>query len=185
MEHPKHLSPNHTVQRLVLMQTLAIAKPMEEFATWLLTGIAVILGAVIVNVKAVSDTLTAMNLRWGLTFLVVSLVAGAISKQIGLAIVAGRALSDEMYGELKRPEVAAALEGLATTASEELKKEISSAFLPPIDGMMRRSFERGGVEPLAGERRLTKLWCFQLYFLWGQNAAAVVGLLTLAFGINS
>lgn len=91
MEHPKHLSPKDTLVRMMLMQTLAIAKPMEEFATWLLTGVAVILGAVIVNVEAVSNTLTAVNLRWGLTFLVLSLVAGAISKQIGLAISAGGA----------------------------------------------------------------------------------------------
>ena len=183
MKYPKHLSPKQRLLRLLYVNVLSIAKPMEEFATWLLAGVAAILGAVIVNVAAVSSALSSTSLRWGLAFLVVSLLTGVVSKQIGAALCAGMALAEEMYGELESPNGSAALEGLAEL-SGEFKQELSSAFLPPLRGIMKRSFERGSHDALAGEKRFTKLFCIQLYSLWAQNISSAVGLLILAFGIK-
>lgn len=182
MKYPKHLSPKQRLLRLLYVNVLSIAKPMEEFATWLLAGVAAILGAVIVNVATVSSALSSTSLRWGLAFLVVSLLTGVVSKQIGAALRAGVVLMEEMYEELESQNGSAALKGLAESP-EEFKQELSSAFLPPLRGMMKRSFERGGYDALAGEKRFTKLFCIQLYSLWAQNISGAAGLLTLAFGV--
>jgi len=183
MKHLKHLSPENNLLRIIYIRTLAMSKSIGEFSTWLLTGEAAILGAVIVNVEAISKVLSKMNLRYGIAFLVISLLAGVIARQIGLAISAGIELTDEMYDELERPEGIAALQELIKSP-EEFKNQISSAFLPPLRGMMKRSFERGLNDPLSGEKRLTMLFSIQLYTLWAQGALGAIGLLVLGFGIN-
>lgn len=165
------------------MNVVSIAKPMEQFVTWLLAGVAAILGAVIVNVEGVSSVLSATSLQWGLALLVISLLTGVVAKQIGAALCASQALMEELYGELDSRNGIAATEGI-TASREELRQELSSAFLPPLRGMMKRSFDRGGQDALAGEKRLTKLFCIQLYALWAQNISGAVGLLILAFGIK-
>ena len=183
MKHLKHLSPEQNLLRVIYGRTLAMGKSMGEFATWLLTGEAAILGAVIVNVEAISKVLSAPCLRWGTALLVISLLAGVIARQLGLAICAGLALTEEMYDELESPEGVAALQGMIASP-EEFKNQLSSAFLPPLRGMMKRSFERGLKDPLSGEKRLTMLFSIQLYSLWAQGAIGAAGLLVLGFGIQ-
>lgn len=156
---------------------------MGEFATWLLTGEAAILGAVIVNVEAISKVLSARCLRWGTALLVISLLAGVIARQLGLAICAGLALTEEMYEELESPEGMAALQGMIASP-QEFKDQLSSAFLPPLRGMMKRAFERGGKDPLSSEKRFAILFSVQLYSLWAQGLLGAAGLLVLGFGIT-
>ena len=51
--------PEQNLLRRAYGRTVSLGKPMGDFATWLLTGIAAMLGAVIVNVEAVSKILSA------------------------------------------------------------------------------------------------------------------------------
>jgi hypothetical protein len=183
MKYPKHLSAKQNVLRLMYMNVLLITKPIAEFSTWLLAGVGAIIGAVLVNVEAVSSVLSATSLRWGITFLVASLLTGVVAKQIGASLSASRGSMEDLYNELETPDGSTALEG-AFESPEELKEEFSAAFLAPLRGMMRRGFERGGQDPLAGEKRFVKLFCIQLYALWAQNISGAIGLLILAFGIN-
>ena len=183
MKHRKHLSPEQNLLRLVYGRTVSLGKPMGDFATWLLTGIAAMLGAVIVNVEAVSKVLSASSLQWGLALLVLSLLAGVITKQLGLAVCAGLALIEEMYEELESPDGVAALRSMSASP-DAFQQELSSAFLPPLGIMMKRSFDRGGRDALSGEKRLATLFCIQLYVLWLQGILGAIGLLVLGFGIK-
>ena len=183
MRFPKTLSPNQALLRAICGHVILASGPMESFATWLLTGVAVILGAVLVNVEAVSSVVTAVGMRWGLALLVVSLLFGALAKQLAMAIRTGYELTERMYTELESEEGAVALEGLAGSMNE-FKHELLSAFLFPLRGMMRRAFDRGAQDAIAGEKRLTRLFCVQLYAVWAQNIAAATGLLVLAFAIR-
>lgn len=183
MKHLNHLSSEQNLLRIIYVRTLAVAKLVGEFATWLLTGEAAILGAVIVNVEAISKVLSVPSLRWGIALLVISLLAGVIARQFGLAICAGLALTEEMYEELESPDGVAALQEMIVTP-KEFNNQLSSAFLPPLRGMMNRSFERGGKDPLAGEKRWAMLFSIQLYFFWIQAGLGTAGLLVLGFGIT-
>jgi hypothetical protein len=184
MKYPKHLSAKQNLLRLMYMNVLLITKPMAEFSNWLLVGVGAIIGAVLVNVEAVSSVVSATSLRWGISFLVISLLTGVVVKQIGASLSASRDSMEELYNELETPEGSAALDG-AFESPEEFKEEFSAAFLPLLRGMIRRGFERGGKDPLSGEKRFVKLLCVQIYALWVQNISGAIGLLILAFGIDS
>ncbi|MGZ4976638.1 MAG: hypothetical protein ACXV8O_05740 [Methylobacter sp.] len=184
MNNLNHLNPQQNLLRLIYIRTLSICKPVEEFATWLLTGEAVILGAIIVNVETISKVLSSLNLSWGIALLVSSLLAGVITKQLGLAICAGLALNEQILEELDSPEGLVAIKGMIDSP-EEFKQELLSAFLPPLRGIMKRSFDRGSKDPLSGEKKLTFFLSIQLYSFWTQCILGTAGLLVLGFGIKS
>lgn len=183
MKHRKHLSPELNIVRLALGKTLSLAMQLGEFSTWLLTGVAAILGAVIVNVDKVSTILSATSLHYGLGLLIISLLAGVVVKQLGFAICAGLDIAEEMYDALETPEGEKAIQHIRMD-TEAFKQQFSSAFLPPIRGMMRRSFDRGTQDALSAERRLAKVFCVQLYSFWLQGALGTAGLLVLGLGIK-
>jgi hypothetical protein len=181
MKYLNHLSTEQNLLRLVYCRTLALAKSLGEFATWLLTGEAAILGAVIINIEAISKVLSAPYIKWGIAMLVISLLFGVIARLQGLAICAALALTEEMYEELESPKMIEAL--LKTSISQdEFKTQLSSAFLPPLRGMMKRSFEHGSKDPLSGEKRLTRIFSIQLYLFWAQGLLGAAGM--LGFGIK-
>lgn len=123
------------------------------------------------------------SLHYGLSLLVISLIAGVVAKQLGFAICAGLEITEEMYEALETPEGENAIQHIRM-APGAFKQQFSSAFLPPIRGMMRRSLDRGTQDALSGERRLAKVFCVQLYSFWLQGALGAVGLLVLGLGIK-
>lgn len=171
------------IVRIVLVKTLSLAKQIGEFSTWLLTGVAAILGAVIVNVEKVSNILSATSLHYGLSLLVISLLAGVVAKQIGFAICAGLDITEEMYDALETPEGENAIQFIRKDP-EAFKQQYSSAFLPPMRGMMRKSFDRSTQDALSAERRFAKIFSVQMYSFWLQGALGAVGLLVLGLGIK-
>lgn len=183
MKHLNHLSPKQNFIRLILVRTVSLSKPFGMFANWLLAGTAAILGAVIVNVEAVSKVLSALSLKWGLGLLVISMLAGVIAKYIGMTVCEGLNLAEEMYEELKNPEVIASILSVSDSL-EDFKKELSSTFLLPLRGVIKSSFERGIQDPLSAEKRLVTGFCLQVYSLWLQGLLGAAGLLVLGLGIT-
>ncbi len=49
-----NLSPTQNLLRLIYGSTLSMARPIGEFSTWVLTGVAVIIGSILVNIEPVS-----------------------------------------------------------------------------------------------------------------------------------
>lgn len=182
MKIQKHLSAEQHLLHLIYTRTATMAVPMGEFSTWLVTGTAAILGAILVNVEAVSNVLSSTSLRWGLAFLVISMLCGIVARQMGVAMASGLQLVERLEDELTSPEGELIIDSIKSHP-QELKSEMASAFLPPLRGMMERSFERGGQDPLAGDKRLIKIVCIQVYVFWAQGITGAIGLLTLGFGI--
>ena len=63
--YPKHLSPEQNFIRQMLKRTLSSSQSLGEFSQWLLTGTAVIVGAILINVEGVSQVVSAGSLKWG------------------------------------------------------------------------------------------------------------------------
>ncbi len=178
-----HLTPEQNILRLVYVRTLSVSAPMGEFATWLLTGVAAILGAVVVEVETISKVLSAPSLRWGLALLVISLLAGIITRHLSMALSVGLSLSEELFEEYMSPEGMGIMQSM-TTSLEELKLEMLSAFPPPLRWIMKSSFEQGCEDQLAGEKRLVSVFSIQVFAFWFQGISGALGLLVLGFGIN-
>lgn len=183
MNYPSHFSPKERVLHLLYVQTLSMSRPMGEFATWLLTGSAAIIGAVIVNVEAVGNVLSVGSLRWGLFALVLSLLAGVVVKQLSVAIAAGLELLEQLTKELESPQGVAAIRAI-NVSPDEFKTEMASAFLPPLRRLMVRGFEKGARDNLNAQKRFILLLCIQIYSIWMQGVFGIAGLLIFAFGIK-
>jgi hypothetical protein len=183
MKPKKHLSAEQNLLRFMFLQFTTMAAPMGEFATWLLTGTAAILGAILVNVEAVSKVLSPFNLRWGLIFLVISMVFGVIVRQLGIALNASLQLDEHINSALDSAEG----ESIINSITEPLiiKSELPSPFLPPFRGMIKRSLEKGGQDLLGGEKWWIKLLCIQVYMFWAQGLTGAIGLIMLGAGITA
>jgi hypothetical protein len=177
-----NLTPEQNFIRLVFVRILSVSAPLGEFATWVLTGTIAILGAVVVKVDTISKVLSTSSLHWGLTLLVISLLAGVFTKHLGIALSAGLSLSEELFDELMSSEGINTIQSM-TSSFEELKLEMTSAFLPPLNWIMKKAFDHGLIDPLAGEKRFVRLFSIQVYAFWTQSISGVLGLLILAFGI--
>ena len=180
----KHLSADQKLQRLTFTNTLTMANPMGEYATWLLTGTATIIGAILVNIENVSKILSLCALHWGLTFLVSSILIGVFVKQYGINIATGVSTMDTMYSEMQTPAGQEMLQNL-TLNTEDFKEAMSSAFLWPISIFVKKTCEKSAIDFLAGEKRFIKLLCVQIYLLWAQGISGTIGLLILVFGIEN
>jgi hypothetical protein len=180
----KYLSADQNLQRLAFTNTLTMANPMGEYATWLLTGTATIIGAILVNIENVSKILSISALHWGLTFLVSSMLIGVFVKQCGIGIASGVSTMDTMYSEMEKPAGQEMLQKL-TLNTEDFKEAMSSAFLWPISIIVKKACEKSATDFLASEKRLIKLLCVQIYLIWAQGIFGMIGLLILAFGIGN
>lgn len=180
----KYLSADQNLQRLAFTNTLTMANPMGEYATWLLTGTATIIGAILVNIENISKMLSIPALHWGLTLLVGSMLIGVIVKQCGIGIASGVSTMDAMYSEMENPAGQEMLKNL-TLNPEDLKEAMSSAFLWPISIIVKNACAKNTTDLLASEKRLIKVLCMQIYLIWTQGLFGTVGLLILAFGIGN
>jgi hypothetical protein len=183
MQYPPHLSSDQHLVRLTYIGVLSTAEPVGEFSTWLLTGTAAILGLIIANISSISPAIWGIGLSWGLALLTISIVAGVIAKQLGIAIRNAVALTEALYTELQTQEGAATLQ-TAGTDSETLAIELAKPFIWPFKSMMENATLMGAKDPLSGEKRLIKYFCIQLYASYLQGGLAALGLLFLAFGIK-
>jgi hypothetical protein len=183
MQYPKHLSAEQHFQRITYLGTLSIAQPAEQFATWLITGTAAILGLIVVNIDSVSNVISNSSLRWGLTLMTLSILCGVVTRQIGIAIQRGLAMLESLHEVMNSP-TGEAIRASLTTPSDVLGKELASPFLPPFRGSILRGVERGMTDNLAAEKRFIKMFCIQLYASYAQAALGAIGLIWLVCGIR-
>jgi len=180
----KYLNADQNLQRLAFTSTLTMANPMGEYATWLLTGTATIIGAILVNIENVSKILSIFALQWGLSFLVISMLIGVIVKQFGIGIASSISITDAMHSEMGNPSGQDMLQNLKMDA-KELQEVMTSAFLWPLSTIVKKACEKSATDVLAGEKRLIRLLCVQIYLIYTQGFLGAVGLLFLAFGIDN
>lgn len=183
MQYPKHLKPEHQLLRVIYAGVLTVAEPIEAFSVWCITGAAAILALLVVNIDSVSKIISTSGLRWGIVLLTVSMLAGAVAKQLGIVLKRGIALTDAMYAEIATPGGAAAMDNM-TLSTEDFQDQMVAPFLWPFKKIMLHAARRGAADPIAGEKRFVRMLCVQMYASYIQMACAAAGLLFLAIGIR-
>lgn len=183
MEYPKHLSAEQHFQRITYIGVLSISQPAEQFASWLITGTAAILGLIVVNIDSVSNVISNESLRWGLTLMTLSILCGVITKQLGIAIQRGLTMLESLHAEMNSP-IGEAIRARLSTPADVFGKELASPLLPPFRGSMLRALQEGMKDNLAAEKRLVKMFCLQLYASYAQAALGAIGTIWLVCGIK-
>jgi hypothetical protein len=156
---------------------------MEQFTQWTVGGVGATIALVFSNLSTVSPVVTPVALRWSLILLAISLLAGVISKNIGMAVTNGLATIMKMES-LLQSEQGHRLMSMMTIPLSRLPAEIAEGFCWPLSALMRRSASRGATDPLFADKRLLKMWCVQLLFNLIHALAAIAAVLTLALSIR-
>ena len=182
-DQSKPLQPEQIFKRVMWRSILSIGAALEQSTTWTITGVAAIVGLFISNLDSASKIIAVSGIRWSLILFASSLLAAAISKQIGMAVQSGVRTIGELES-LLNSEPGKKLMDAMTVEPRELMKEIAEPFLWPLSWVMRRGGERGLQDYLSGDKRMVRMFCLQLYFNMLHSLLAVVALIVLAVSIK-
>lgn len=179
----KPITAEHIFKRIIWRSVLGIGRSMEQFTTWTITGIAAIIGLIISHLDSVSTIVGAGGLRWSLVLLTFSLLAGVVSKQVGMAVTQGLETINNLEG-LLRSEDGRQLMSSMTIEPRQLMRDIASAFVWPLSFFMRRSGEQGVQDYSTADRCFIRLFCLQLYINLLHGLLAAGAVITLALSIR-
>src|SRR5438045_3526906 len=88
-DHGRPLTPEQIFKRVTWRGVLPITGVTEQSTTWTIAGVAAIVALFIGHLDAVSKIVTARGIRWSLILLSTSVLFGAISKLLGMAVQSG------------------------------------------------------------------------------------------------
>jgi hypothetical protein len=177
------IRPEVIFKKFLWHNTLEAGEAIERFTTWTITGIAVVTGLLIGNLDSVAKIVSLCCIRTAIIMLTISLLAGAISKQIGVVVATGLNNFRKIQGKLDS-EFFKDLMDRMTIAPSDLGKELAEPFCWPISSWMRKACERALVDPLDPEKRLVKLLCMQAFFNLVHQFLAFIALCVIAIGIG-
>lgn len=176
------IKPEHIFLKIVWRSTLGLSESMEQATTWSITGLAAIIGLFISNLDAVGQLVSRQGLRWGLILFTGSLVIGALSKQIGMAIVKGLAMLEKIENILSSEQGQALMTNM-TTLPPQLVEEMAAPYFWPLSILMRRSGMKGLSDYLFSDKRFIKLFCVQMLLVNLHGLLAAAGLMVVASSI--
>jgi hypothetical protein len=178
----KPISADQIFKKMVWRHTVSISHAMEQATTWSVTGVAAIVGLFISNLDSIGTIVSSVGLRWFLISFTTSIIFGAISKQIGMALGKGLEMAEKIEGELYSDQGIRLINQLSTPL-RELIKEIAEPFFWPLSSYMRRCGTKGIEDYLSSDKRFVKLFCIQLVFVYLHGIAAAAGLIIVAYSI--
>jgi phage shock protein PspC (stress-responsive transcriptional regulator) len=178
----KQISADQILKKIVWRHTVSLSHTMEQSTTWSITGVAAIVALFISNLDSAATLVSSVGLRWFLISFTASLVFGAISKQIGMALVKGLDLVEKMEGMLYS-EQGLQLISQMSTSPRELIKEIAEPFFWPISSRILKGGLKGIDDYLSSDKRFVKMFCIQLIFVYLHGITAAAGLIVIACSI--
>jgi len=136
------IQPEHIFKKVIWRSTLAVGETLEQFTTWTITGIAAILALLVSNLDSVSKIVSAAGLRSAVILFTLSLLAGVISKQLGMAVTNGLKTLNNVEN-LLNSEQGKRLMSEMKIEPRQLVLEMAEPFLWPLSTLSRRSGRRG------------------------------------------
>lgn len=176
------IKPEHNFKKIVWRSTLGLSESMEQSMTWSITGLAAIVGLFISNLDSVGQLVSRQGLRWSLILFTLSLISGALSKHIGMAIAKGLATLEKME-DILLSDQGQTLIGQMSTPTQQLIEELAAPFFWPLSTLMRRAGMRGLTDYLSADKRFIALFCIQLLLVYMHSLFAAAGLVVVAASI--
>jgi len=174
------LNANEAFVRAAFHSQGKISKALADYATWTVTGVAAIIGALLVNSESVTKAVEPHMLKWGMVVLICSLVIGGLCKQAGEAFLAGLESIESLVATLSTLDSSYG----GDLDQAVIEKELVDGYLWPMSMFIKRSFAGGTRDNLHAEKRLMKVLSIQIFAAWLQTASAAGGLIVLAFGLR-
>jgi hypothetical protein len=176
------LEPEHIFKRVLWRSTHGVGSALEQSTTWTITGVAAIVGLFVANLNSVSDIVSLGGIRWSLILFAFSILAGAVSKQLGMAVQSGISTMTQVES-LLASEAGQQLMNDMQIEPQQLMSEIGEPFVWPLNELMRRAGVRGLHDYLSSDKRMVRMFCFQLYLNAIHALAAIAAIFVLACSI--
>jgi hypothetical protein len=178
----KPLQPEHQFKKIIWRSTLAVSGSIEQFTTWTMTGITAIVGLVVSNVDSVAKIVSLEALKSSIILFTLSLLAGVVSKQLGMTVSNGIRTMNELEGVLNSDNGRLLINNM-TIDLRQLMQEVSTPFFWPLSAIMRRSGENGITDYLSADKMFVRLFFIQLCFNAFHGLFAAAALITIAWSI--
>lgn len=178
----KIMGPEHVFKKVIWRSTIEIGDALERSTTWTIGGVAAIVGLLISNLDSVARIASLSGIKASIVLLTLSLLAGALSKQIGMAVMAG-VNTLKQTDSLLSSEAGQQLMGQMTTEPLELVREMAKPFLWPLSTFVRKGGERGLTDYVAADKRFVKMFCLQIAFNAVHGLLALAALLAIGLSI--
>lgn len=157
------MRPEHVFKRVVWRSTVEVGEALERSTTWTIGGVAAIVAVLVSNLDSVAKIASLEGIKISVVLFTLSLLFGALSKQVGMAVIAGVNTLKQTEA-LLNSEVGQQLIGQMTIEPKQLVQELAEPFLWPLSTFVRKGGERGLVDYVAGDKRFVKMFCFQIAF---------------------
>ncbi|OGU20552.1 MAG: hypothetical protein A2580_00425 [Hydrogenophilales bacterium RIFOXYD1_FULL_62_11] len=79
----------HEFKKFIWRSTIEVGEALERSATWIIGGVAAIVAVVVSNLDSVAKISSLDGIKASVVLFTLSLLFGALSKQVGMAVVAG------------------------------------------------------------------------------------------------
>jgi len=178
----KPLQPEHQFKKIIWRSTLAVSGSIEQFTTWTITGITAIVGLVVSNVDSVAMIVSLEALKSSIILFTLSLLAGVVSKQLGMSVSNGIKTMNDLEDVLNSDNGRQLINNM-TIDLRQLMQEVSAPFFWPLSAIMRRSGENGITDYLSADKMLVRLFCIQFYVNAFHGLFAAAALITIAWSI--
>ena len=176
------LQPEHVFKKVIWRGTIEIGEALERSTTWTLGGVAAIVGLLISNLDSVAKIVSLEGIKTSIVLFTASLLAGAISKQIGMAVTAGLSTLKQV-DSLFASDAGQALLSQMTISPRELVMDLAEPFVWPLSQLVRRQGDRGVVDYVASEKRFVRMLCIQILLNGLHGLLALAAFLTIALSI--
>ena len=176
------MSPEHVFKKMIWRSTVEIGGALERSTTWTIGGVAAIVAVLVSNLESVARITSLGGIKISVILFTFSLLFGALSKQIGMAVMAGVNTLKQTEA-LLNSEASQDLMAKMTIEPRQLVQELAEPFLWPLSTLMRKSGERGLIDYVAGDKSFVKMFCFQVAFNALHVLLAVAALFVIGLSI--
>lgn len=177
-------TPERIFKRYLWRSVVKSGSPsLESFTTWTLTGVGATAALLLANIDSLDDMVTTRGIAIVLLMLAISLLTGAVSKQIGLVLPSAVTTSEQVENDLAT-DAGQRLMDAMNLESAKLSEQLAEPFLWPVNRFVRAGGDAGGRDFHANDRRFVRVFCLQLWFFWAHALLAIVTLPVVALSLK-
>jgi len=176
------LKAEHVFLKIIWRGILSSSKATDFFTTWSITGVTAITGLLITNIDTVGQLVSRRGLLWAIILFTASILLGALSKHIGVMIVSGLMMIEQLESQMGSKQVQDLMTQIITPP-QQMIEEMVSPFWWPLSWWMRKKGMEGLTDPLTADKMYITFWHIHAGFVWLHTLCGIGGFVVIAVSI--
>jgi hypothetical protein len=176
------ISAEQIFKQFIWRNTVKVGESLEKSTTWTIGGVAAIVAVIVSDMGSVAKIASLDGIKTSIILFTLSILFGAVSKLVGMAVIAGINTLKETEA-LLASDAGQNLIGQMTIKPRQLIRELAEPFIWPISTFIRKGGERGLEDYVSSDKRFVKMFCIQIVSNALHVVLAVSALFAIAFSI--